>query len=233
MKTDRLQNGAVWFYGPIFLIVFTVTVYLSLVTEAAGLQESPARFKISVKAKEVQRIYTSQLGVREKASNSGPAVEQYLRYVNLPKGNPWCAAFVCWVYGKAGVFNPRTGWSPALFPAEKVIWLRAETRLPSGGKRKPDSYRVESGKAVNAGQRDHQPISQPRPGDVFGLYFPEKKRIAHVGFVDKWDGTWVLTVEGNTNRAGEGSLPAVGMTEGVYRKRRLVRSVFRVARYVE
>ncbi|WP_276348687.1 CHAP domain-containing protein [Daejeonella sp. JGW-45] len=219
MKTDRLQNGAVWFYGPIFLIVFTATVYLSLVTEAAGLQESPARFKIRVKAKEVQRIYTSQLGVREKASNSGPAVEQYLRYVNLPKGNPWCAAFVCWVLGKAGVDNPRTGWSPALFPAKRVIWERAKREL------KPDSYREGDGTRGMAG---------PRMGDVFGIYFPEKGRIAHVGFVDEWDGTWVLTVEGNTNGEGEGSLASPGMTtDGVYRKRRLVRSVFRVARYVE
>lgn len=86
----------------------------------------------------VQQIYTSQVDIREKQPNSGPAVEQYLRYVNLPKGNPWCAAFVCWVFGEAGVSNPRTGWSPSLFPAGKVIWNREsrtksqESRLPQG-----------------------------------------------------------------------------------------------------
>ena len=64
-------------------------------------------------------------------------------------------------------------------------------------------------------------------GDVFGLYFPEKRRIAHVGFIDQWDGTWMISVEGNTNVSGsrEG--------DGVYRKRRLVRTVYKVARYVK
>lgn len=54
-------------------------------------------------------------------------------------------------------------------------------------------------------------------GDVFGIYFKSKKRIAHVGFLDEDfnnEKSTVLTVEGNTNEAGsrEG--------DGVYRKRR-------------
>ena len=66
----------------------------------------------------------------------------------------------------------------------------------------------------------------PTTGDIFGLFFPEKGRIAHVGFIDEWKDPWVITVEGNTNVLGsrEG--------DGVYRKRRLVRSVYKVARYV-
>ena len=66
----------------------------------------------------------------------------------------------------------------------------------------------------------------PSIGDIFGLYFPEKGRIAHVGFIDEWKDPWLITVEGNTNVLGsrEG--------DGVYRKRRLVRSVYKVARYV-
>ncbi|MGV3684475.1 MAG: CHAP domain-containing protein [Daejeonella sp.] len=183
----------------------------------------------------VREIYTSQVGVREKQTNSGPEVDAYLRYVNLPKGNAWCAAFVCWVLGKAGVINPKTGWSPALFPAKRVVWERDVIASAARQWQRAENgkLKAESGSAVNAGQRDHQPISQPRPGDVFGLYFPEKKRIAHVGFVDEWDGTWVVTVEGNTN-GEEGSLASLGMTtDGVYRKRRLVRSVYKVARYVD
>lgn len=68
---------------------------------------------------------------------------------------------------------------------------------------------------------------RPRKGDVFGIYFPDKKRIAHVGFVDSWDDKYVITVEGNTNEAGsrEG--------DGVYRKRRLVGSIYQVARWEE
>ncbi|SKB64206.1 CHAP domain-containing protein [Daejeonella lutea] len=202
----------------------------------------------------VREIYTSQIGVREKQPNSGPEVEKYLRYVNLPKGNPWCAAFVCWTLGKAGVDNPRSGWSPDLFAVKRVIWpssalpvsrikyqpacrLGRESRL-GGGKLDGFSLNAVVGNkaasrcacpppaGVGGGFCPHNPQT-PGAGDVFGLYFPEKGRIAHVGFVDEWKDGWVITVEGNTNVLGSRD------GDGVYRKRRLVRSIYKVARYVE
>lgn len=67
----------------------------------------------------------------------------------------------------------------------------------------------------------------PQPGDVFGIYFKSKQRIAHVGFIDKWDGSKVITVEGNTNEAGsrEG--------DGVYRKRRLARQIYKLSNWID
>lgn len=67
----------------------------------------------------------------------------------------------------------------------------------------------------------------PQPGDVFGIYFPSKGRIAHVGFVDRWTDTRVYTVEGNTNAAGsrEG--------DGVYRKVRLRSQIHSVANWID
>ena len=67
----------------------------------------------------------------------------------------------------------------------------------------------------------------PTAGDVFGIFFAEKKRIAHCGFIDVWDSKWVITVEGNTNEKGsrEG--------DGVYRKRRLAQQLYCIARYVQ
>ena len=66
-------------------------------------------------------IAQSQIGVKERTGNNdGKAVETYLRYTNLPKGNPWCASFVSWVFGKAGFEQPRTPWSPALFPKQRL-----------------------------------------------------------------------------------------------------------------
>src|SRR5690606_10195768 len=103
-----------------------------------------------------------------------------------------CAAFVCWVLGQAGVVNPKTGWSPGLFGTKRVIWTRDGR---SSCVLCVVSYEGNFG--VVSVCRDHQPNS----GDVFGLYFPEKGRIAHVGFVDEWDGTWAVTVEGNTNES--------------------------------
>ncbi|MDQ7949495.1 MAG: peptidoglycan-binding protein [Pedobacter sp.] len=64
----------------------------------------------------------SQLGVRELTGrNDGLAVEAYLRYTGLGKGNPWCAAFVSWVYAQGGFARPRTAWSPALFPQNRCV----------------------------------------------------------------------------------------------------------------
>ena len=158
----------------------------------------------------VQRIYTAEIGVRERTGkNDGWRVEECLRYVNLKKGDPWCAAFVCWVFGKAGIENPRTGWSPGLFPKSRVCWRR----MGMGSVK----YAVQKSK----------PAYTPQQGDVFGIWFPDKQRIAHVGLIDRWEDTWVTTVEGNTNEAGsrEG--------DGVYQKRRLTRSVWKVARWIK
>ncbi|WP_246032713.1 CHAP domain-containing protein [Sphingobacterium yanglingense] len=63
------------------------------------------------------KIASAELGVREATGNNdGPRVEEYLRYTNLGKGYEWCAAFVSWCYGQAGLSAPRNPWSPALFP---------------------------------------------------------------------------------------------------------------------
>jgi hypothetical protein len=68
----------------------------------------------------------------------------------------------------------------------------------------------------------------PRAGDVFGIYYTTKKRVAHVGFIHKWpiNGTSVTTVEGNTNDAGsrEG--------DGVYVKYRLKSQIYQVADWI-
>ncbi len=210
------------------------------VSQAITLKPGLVVNSVNQQRNKVRQIYTSQIGVREKQPNSGPEVEKYLRYVNLPKGNPWCAAFVCWVFGEAGITNPKSGWSPALFGESRVIWGRGEQRTKSKEQGLPP---IE----LEPGTRNQEPglppgvpygfgysrvrgggkLAAPGMGDVFGIYFPEKGRIAHVGFVDEWEEPWVVTVEGNTNVLGsrEG--------DGVYRKRRLTRSVYKVARYVE
>jgi hypothetical protein len=61
------------------------------------------------------------LNVREQGKNAGYRVETYLRYVGLGKGQAWCAAFVSWLHGQAGYAQPRSGWSPSLFPASQRI----------------------------------------------------------------------------------------------------------------
>jgi len=67
----------------------------------------------------------------------------------------------------------------------------------------------------------------PKPGDVFGIYFPSKNRIAHVGFIDEVKENHYVTLEGNTNDVGsrEG--------DGVYRKYRIKKQVSATANWID
>ena len=67
-------------------------------------------------------IASEELGTSEATGNNdGPRIEQYLRYTNLGPHHDWCAAYVSWVYGQAGLSQPRNPWSPALFPKARLI----------------------------------------------------------------------------------------------------------------
>jgi len=141
------------------------------------------------RAKLVQ-LARNELGIREKTGNNdGPRVELYLASVGLKRGQPWCAAYVSWLFSKAGFLKPRSGWSPDLFPSARL----ARSALP---------------------------------GNVIGIYFPELKRIAHVGLIVSVRDDWVVSSEGNTNVAGsrEG--------DGVYLRIRHKRTIYRIADWV-
>ncbi|WP_316813864.1 peptidoglycan-binding protein [Pedobacter heparinus] len=141
-------------------------------------------------------IARAEVGVREATGlNDGKRVEEYLAAVGLPKGHPYCAAFVSWAFKKAGYDQPRTAWSPVLFPNERVVGY-------SSGD--PSSLRF----ARHDGQ-----------GLVFGIYFPALKRIAHCGFVSQVKGDWIGTIEANT------SLPGNREGDGVYTRTRHFRTI--------
>ena len=135
-------------------------------------------------------IAAQEIGVRELTGhNDGVRVEAYLAATGFKKNNPWCAAFVSWVFKSAGFVQPRTAWSPAMFPSSRLTKVFL-------------------------------------PGNLLGIYFPDLKRIGHVGIIEKLDGDWCISVEGNTNISGsrEG--------DGVYRKRRHKKTVYQMADWV-
>ncbi|TKC59232.1 peptidoglycan-binding protein [Pedobacter hiemivivus] len=135
-------------------------------------------------------IAQSQVGVKEaKGNNDGVEVEAYLAVADLKKGEPWCAAFLSWVFKQAGHHQPRTGWSPALFPEDRKV-------------------------------------KTPSPGLVFGIYFLTLKRIAHCVIVERVKGSWVTGIEGNTNLNGSRD------GDGVYRKLRHVKTIYRYANWM-
>lgn len=205
----------------------------------------------------VKQIYTAEIGVREATGkNDGKRVEEYLAITNLGKGYAWCAAFISWVFAEADFPQPRTPWSPALFPKERVIWERGKGKLSAISNRPSVSRDLRSFALLKddkvdlrgagyeesnpssivistAAQRsgeisllNAQPIPNPKTADIFGIYFANLKRIAHAGLVDEWGDKYVVTVEGNTNEAGSNE------GDGVYRKRRLISSIYQVADWV-
>ena len=124
----------------------------------------------------LREVYLSQLGVTElTGNNDGPQIKEYLEFVGLHEGQYWCAAYVSWCFYKAGIKAIRSGWSPSWFQTKYIIYVRG---------------------AINN--------KTPSAGDVFGIYFPKLKRIAHVGFVEKWakGSSCFVTNEGNSNAKG-------------------------------
>jgi len=86
------------------------------------LRGAHSRSDIPSSYKSLVATAQKELGVREKTGrNDGKQVEAYLALVGLKKGEPWCAAFVSWVYQQAAYPLPRTGWSPALFPSTRQL----------------------------------------------------------------------------------------------------------------
>lgn len=140
-----------------------------------------------------------ELGVREATGNNdGVRVEEYLKSTGLGKGYPWCAAFVYWNFVKLGyvVDIEYPAWTPSYFPEERVIYTRGV------GFKCP-----------------------PMPGDIIGIYFKSKGRIAHVGFIYEITDKYYITIEGNTNEAGsrEG--------DGVLKKYRLKSTIYQISRF--
>lgn len=144
--------------------------------------------------KQVAKTYMSQVGVTElTGNNDGIMVEKYQASAGIRKGDPWCAAFVNWCFEQNGIEGPKKlpGYSPSWFP---------ENAKPTPSPSKEGSLK-------------------PQQADVFGIYYASKGRIAHVGFIDRWQGKYAITVEGNTNDEGS--------REGgsVLIKRRLTRQI--------
>lgn len=152
------------------------------------------------KKKTLEEIYLSQVGVREKTGkNDGVEVEKYLKSVGLGKGYAWCSAFTHWCLNEAGYdVSKMTAWSPSAYNKNNIITSKGTF------------------------------YKEPKPGDVFVLYYPNLKRIGHTGFFHRQQNSTVFeTVEGNTNQAGsrEG--------DGVYRKFRSFKATYAITRWTD
>ena len=138
------------------------------------------------RSNEVIQVARGTIGWREVGRNSGPLVDKILASVGLEGSRaPWCAAWVVYIGDEA--FGKKDN------PYPRSAWS-------------PDF--------VKSPQWDRGRGKKPDRADAFGIYFQSLKRVAHTGIVEKVEGKWAVTIEGNTNDDGSRD------GDGVYRKRR-------------
>ncbi|NGF56518.1 CHAP domain-containing protein [Parapedobacter sp. SGR-10] len=138
----------------------------------------------------ILHIAQNEIGVREATGhNDGKRVEEYLRYTHLGKGHQWCAAFVSWCYGQAGLSQPRNPWSPALFPKARTYGAMRST---SATIVETQSLSRIFGDVASLQNNIHY-------ADIFGIYSPTARRINHVGLVKGVQEQYLITIEGNSS----------------------------------
>ncbi len=131
---------------------------------------------------EVLKEAVSQIGVMENppGSNKGPEVNQYLASVGLQPGLYWCAAFVYWSFNEA---SKKLNRSNPLVKTGHVMshWNKtAEKKILT----------------VDAANNP----SLIKPGHIFILNTGGSS--GHTGLVEKTEGGFIHTIEGNSNNSG-------------------------------
>ena len=131
---------------------------------------------------EVVKVATSQIGIMEDppGSNKGPVVDKYLASVGLPPGLFWCAAFVYWCFDKAAVKNGRAN------PLVKTGHVMTH-------------WNKTKGKKILTAEAVDKP-SLIKPGHIFMMNTGGSS--GHTGIIEKVEGGFVHTIEGNSNNAG-------------------------------
>lgn len=158
--------------------VGSLTWYALFGANSITLNNEPASALLT----EVINIAQSQIGVMEvpAGSNCGPEVEAYQASVGIGAGTFWCAAFVYWCFQQA---------------AENI------------GKRNPvfktghcmTHWRDTPGKKIVAAEAVNK-TSLVKPGHIFIINTGGSH--GHTGLVEKVEGGFIQTIEGNTDPTG-------------------------------
>jgi hypothetical protein len=137
-----------------------------------------------------------------------------LKSCNLKKGNPYCAATVYWTFINTGVKLkiPNPAYCPNWFiDQSKVVYKKTWQNKTKGIKK----------------------------GDVFGLYFSEMGRVAHVGIVIERTSVYTITFEGNTSSKGAIETDELtqedreaGVNGGFFYKKRKNEQIYIIADYL-
>lgn len=129
---------------------------------------------MTILSEKALEMMAAEVGEQEvpKGSNWGPAVQKYLASVGINFPAAWCMACVYWCFSESA---KRTGLTNTLYK--------------TGGVQKQWNMR----RVV------HQK-NTPQPGDVFIMLFG--KGLGHTGMVERVEGDYIHTIEGNSNDEG-------------------------------
>ncbi|MBD0295225.1 MAG: CHAP domain-containing protein [Flavisolibacter sp.] len=148
-----------------------------------GIEEVPTSDKPDNDLlKETLKVARSQVGIMEVPPNSnrGPEVDSYLKCVNCPPGSYWCAAFVYWCFNEAAKKLERAN---PLYKTAGCLehWNRSKAK------------KIAARDAVNN-------PSLVKPGQIFIM--DHGGGFGHTGIVEKVEGGFIYTIEGNSNPSG-------------------------------
>ena len=135
-----------------------------------------------MEAERILALARRELGVTEQPAGSNRVkynTAYYGREVS-GAGYPWCCTFLWWLFRQAGAAN-----------------------LFYGG------YRTAYCPTLMAYHAQQTVKGDYRPGDVIFFNFSGKSSAAHVGICEKWDGTNITTIDGNTGAGNEANGGAV------------------------
>lgn len=184
----------------IYLYLF---VYLTVHTNPVTDIPSP-RVEPKNAYEVLDSLFDAQLTIKEKTGkNDGYWVEEFLKSVGRKKGDAWCAAYTSYNLQ----YLNKKGYNVKYV---KSGWS-------------PDW-------AKNPNWKRGQPLIPFVKGDVFSIYFANLKRPAHVGFIYKDGGNYVITQEGNTSDDNYGQATREG--NKVARKKRLKKQLYTVKRFI-
>lgn len=138
---------------------------------------------------EALKIAATQVGVMEvpPGSNRGKKVEEYLASTGLDGGYYWCAAFVYWCFLKA---SENLGKATPVFKTAHCM----------------THWNKTTGKKIPGADAVNKP-SLIKPGYIFIINTGGSS--GHTGIVEKVEGGFIHTIEGNSNP--EGSSNGIGV----------------------
>ena len=167
-------------------------------------------------AKDIVAVAKSQIGYRESDRIDGTGVPndnnhvEYNHFYGDDKGNSWCAYFVCWCAGRAGVPDKVIKLNSYAVPfwlapnaKEIALFLSKEeiiSHTSDGLMERMQRYLIQDNVKYYADDRSK---FVPQEGDLIFFHTSNKKaNWGHVGIVTGCSGNMVYFIDGNNNGNG-------------------------------